>query len=295
MKDSQYEAVSLFDGMSCGRLALDSLGLGKVDYFASEIDRHSIDVSKTNWSDITQMGDIRNMDYGKLPKSPDILMGGSPCQGFSILGKGLSFDHPKSKLFFDYLRVRDNMNPKYFLLENVRPRRKEWTDIITSYMGVEPIVINSSLASAQNRERYYWTNIPVDDLPDSGIMVEDYDGELFDRGRRPTLGMTMLERQKRSDTRQIGYLGGLDRSGKRVYLPKGKLPTLLANSTGGNNPLWLYNEGEGQVFRAHINLCEWLQNVPRDYTKAAALNQRYKMLGNGWTVRIIAHILKNAV
>jgi DNA-cytosine methyltransferase len=164
--------LSLFDGMSCGMIALDRLGIKVDNYYASEIDKYAIQVSQANYPDIIQVGDITKLDLSTLPKI-DLVMGGSPCQGFSFAGKQLAFDDPRSALFFEFVKCVDTLKPKYFLLENVR-MKKEYLDIISEYMGVEPIFINSSLVSAQSRQRYYWTNIPGIEQPkERGIVLRD--------------------------------------------------------------------------------------------------------------------------
>jgi len=164
--------LSLFDGMSCGMIALDRLGIKVDNYYASEIDKYAIQVSQANYPDIIQVGDITKLDLSTFPKI-DLVMGGSPCQGFSFAGKQLAFDDPRSALFFEFVKCVDTLKPKYFLLENVK-MKKEYLDIISEYMGVEPIFINSSLVSAQSRQRYYWTNIPGIEQPEErGIVLRD--------------------------------------------------------------------------------------------------------------------------
>lgn len=164
--------LSLFDGMSCGMIALDRLGIKVDNYYASEIDKYAMQVSAANYPEIIQVGDITKLDLSTLPKI-DLVMGGSPCQGFSFAGKQLAFDDPRSALFFEFVKCVDTLKPKYFLLENVR-MKKEYLDIISEYMGVEPIFINSSLVSAQSRQRYYWTNIPGIEQPEErGIVLRD--------------------------------------------------------------------------------------------------------------------------
>ena len=164
--------LSLFDGMSCGRIALERLGIPIDNYYASEIDKYAIQVSQANYPDIIQVGDVTELDTSTLPKI-DLIMGGSPCQGFSFAGKQLAFNDPRSALFFEFVRCVEELKPKYFLLENVR-MKKEYLDVISEYMGVEPIMINSALVSAQNRVRYYWTNIPGIEQPeDRGMVLRD--------------------------------------------------------------------------------------------------------------------------
>jgi DNA-cytosine methyltransferase len=149
--------LSLFDGMSCGQIALNRANIKYNNYFASEIDKHAIKVTQHNFPKTIQVGDVTQIKASDLPKI-DLLIGGSPCQGFSFAGKQLAFDDPRSKLFFEFVRLKNELQPKYFLLENVK-MKKEFELIITDYMGVSPIVINSALVSAQNRVRLYWTNI----------------------------------------------------------------------------------------------------------------------------------------
>jgi len=164
--------LSLFDGMSCGMIALDRLGIKVDKYYASEIDKYAMQVSAANYPEIIQVGDITKLELSTLPQI-DLVMGGSPCQGFSFPGKQLAFDDPRSMLFFEFVKCVKELNPKYFLLENVR-MKKEYLDIISEYMGVDPIFINSSLVSAQSRQRYYWTNIPNVEQPEErGIVLRD--------------------------------------------------------------------------------------------------------------------------
>ena len=156
--------LSLFDGMSCGRLALDRLGIEVDQYYAAEIDKYAIQVTQENWPETIQLGDVTQIKAKDLPKI-DLILAGSPCQGFSFAGKQLAFDDPRSALFFEFVRILKECNPKYFLLENVK-MKKEFLEIITQQVGAEPILINSALVSAQNRQRYYWTNIPGVEQPE---------------------------------------------------------------------------------------------------------------------------------
>lgn len=157
LSDEGIVVLSLFDGMSCGQLALQKLGVKVKTYFAAEIDKHAIKVALDNFPNTIQLGDVTKVFAKDLPKI-DLLIGGSPCQGFSFAGKQLAFDDPRSKLFFEFVRLKNECNPTYFMLENVK-MKKEFEVIISRYMGVAPIEINSNLVSAQNRERLYWTNI----------------------------------------------------------------------------------------------------------------------------------------
>lgn len=176
--------LSLFDGMSCGQIALNRAGIKYENYFASEIDKYAITVTQANFPKTIQLGDIRNIKASDLPKI-DLIIGGSPCQGFSFAGKQLNFEDERSKLFFEYVRLLNELKPKYFLLENVK-MKKEFEDVISQYLGIQPVEINSNLVSAQNRRRLYWTNIGAEssglfgelksfiNLPnDKGILLKD--------------------------------------------------------------------------------------------------------------------------
>ena len=173
------KVLSLFDGISCGRLALERAGIKVDKYYASEIDRYAIQVAKKNYPDTIQLGDCTKLNYLEL-LDVDLVIGGSPCQGFSFAGKQLNFNDPRSKLFFEFVRAVRTIRPKYFLLENVK-MKKEYQDAISAELGVEPIEINSSLVSAQNRKRLYWTNIPNITQPaDKGILLKDIVHEYAD-------------------------------------------------------------------------------------------------------------------
>lgn len=165
--------LSLFDGMSCGQIAFERLGIPIKTYYASEIDPYPIKVTQANYPDTVQLGDVRDISLKSLPEKPDIILAGSPCTGFSFAGKRLAFDDPQSVLFFEFVRLLKEIEPKWFLLENVK-MKKEYLNVITEHVGVEPILLNSALVSAQNRWRYYWTNIPgINEPEDRGIVLRD--------------------------------------------------------------------------------------------------------------------------
>ena len=427
--------LSLFDGMSCGRIALERLGIQVDNYYASEIDKYAIQVSQANYPDIIQVGDVTELDTSTLPKI-DLIMGGSPCQGFSFAGKQLAFDDPRSALFFEFVRCVKELQPKYFLLENVR-MKKEYLDVISEYMGVEPIMINSALVSAQNRVRFYWTNIPGIEQPEQrGIVLRDIletqtdekpvkDTQRNQRHYRnddekslcmtATMykgagnnGMTLVK-ETHDTPKQVGTavdIKGHDQI-KRVYSEDGKSPTLTTCGGGHREPKVMVDErvnkpkrvgtikdgsqgdriysqdakgitlnaqsggtaGSGNMLVEIISVdkekkqltikeatkkgyttiedgdcfdmtfpnsktrrgrnmkdksncltaanydymryehsdedkevywrkltpveCERLQTVPDNYTNHVSNTQRYKMLGNGWTIEVITHILKN--
>ena len=256
--------LSLFDGMSCGRIAADRAGLNIGRYYASEVDKHTIAVSKANWNDVIHIGDVTLVDTFNLPNM-DLLLGGSPCQGFSFSGNQFNFNDPRSSLFFEYVRVLKEAKPKYFLLENVL-MKKEFQDVISSQLGVEPVLINSSLVSAQNRKRLYWTNIPFEIPEDKGITLESVCGT--------NSGVWVFPR-------------GYNKGGVQQY--KGKSPCVTTSSWQYNFLLALQDGSKRKFTPEEV---EQFQTVPTGYTSCVSDGQRYKMLGNGWTVDVIAHILK---
>lgn len=278
-------------------------------YYASEIDKYAIKVTQKNFPDTIQLGDIREVKASGLPKI-DLLIGGSPCQDVSFAGKGKGLiDGERSSLFFEFVRLYQELKPKYFILENVK-MKKNSEAIITHCLGVQPIEINSSLFSAQNRKRLYWTNIPLDDLPkDKGIKLKDIlENGIVDRDKSHCIDAnyfkggnlkSYFEKHRRQlvfSNDGLCHVGEADINGydllKRVYHPEGKAPTL--NSMGGGNrePKVLV---EQLKWRKLTPLeCERLQTVPDNYTQGVSNTQRYKMLGNGMTVDVIAFLLKNA-
>jgi DNA-cytosine methyltransferase len=311
--------LSLFDGISCGQLALQRAGVKVDNYFASEIDKHAIQVTMNNFPNTKQLGSVTELKTDDLPQI-DLLIGGSPCQSFSMAGKGEGFDG-KSKLFWEYVRVLKEVKPKYFLLENVK-MKKEWEKVITDALGAEPIEINSALVSAQNRRRLYWTNIPGIEQPkDMGIVLKDIliDGKNQIAARRgryvedgSTAQMIELRKDNKSNTlttvekdnlvvldkfklseKAIDYMGRL-RNGKprweyHTNPLEGKAACLTANMWKGVP----YGVVKDLLRRLTPTECEALQTLPIDYTKGISDTQRYKAIGNGWTIDVISHIFKN--
>ena len=299
------KVISLFDGMSCARIALDRANIPVTEYYSSEIDKYAIQVSQANYPDIIQLGDVQDISFkeGEI----DLLIGGSPCQGFSFAGRQLNFNDPRSKLFFEYVRILKESKPKYFLLENVR-MKKDYQDVISDLLGVQPIAINSSLVSAQNRQRLYWTNIPnVTQPEDKGLVLQDILEDGFvDRDKSHCLDAnyfkggnlkSYFEKHRRQlvfSKDGLCHVGDADINGndtiKRVYHPEGKAPTLTTMGGGHREPKVSLSE---KKYRKLTPLeCERLQTVPDNYTAHVSNTQRYKMLGNGFTVDVIAHILK---
>ena len=398
--------LSLFDGMSCGQLALQRLGIEVDTYYASEIDKYAIQVTQANFPKTIQVGDVCELkaeDYQDV----DLILAGSPCQGFSFAGKQLAFDDPRSALFFEFVRLLKEIKPKYFLLENVR-MKQQFQDVITEQVSacypdfeggdllggqIKPILINSALLSAQNRQRLYWTNIPNIEQPkDKGIVLRDileddvedhylagkhlqnnYQGGNQLNPNYKSQANTIHDTNKKSGVicaGTHGYANGyvisaawrgrykedgkteqkleLNKSGKsnslttvqkdsvvvkdvveeeRIVVDKEKRQLLIAEATKkgytviedgdcfdinfpnsktrrGRNMKYKCNAltTASQNFMRFENLswrkltpleCERLQTVPDNYTNHVSNTQRYKMLGNGWTVEVIAHILNN--
>ena len=372
--------LSLFDGMSCGQIALERAGIKVNNYFASEIDKYAIQVAKHNYPNMQHIGDVTQVKAIELPKI-DLLIGGSPCQGFSFAGKQLNFDDPRSKLFFEFVRLKNECKPKYFLLENVK-MKKEYQEVITEHLGVEPIEINSNLLSAQNRKRIYWTNIPGVTIPnDKGILLKDIvhenaDNQLSEKeldymlrssgkwspstnNRFETylnypekkahcltenlnkgvpyncffeilseyivpFDKTLQILDKEVQRGKVGYFRK-DSQANRVYYIHDKAITLTGEAGGGAAKMGQYlfgcitpdriekrqngqrfNDGkkfytltaqdkhgvliEGYIRKLTPIECERLQTVPDNYSAIVSNSQRYKMLGNGWTVDVIAHV-----
>jgi site-specific DNA-cytosine methylase len=273
--------LSLFDGIGCGHVALERLGIHVDKYFASEIDEMAIKITQNNYPSTIQLGDIINVKGKDLPKI-DLLIGGSPCQDISNLksnGKGLEGD--KSSLFYDYLRLLQETNPKYFLLENV-VGRKLATDTITELLGVKPILIDSRLVSGQKRKRYYWTNIPGISQPhNKHILLQDIlepkvdENYFLKEGRLKWLmsesGQKCLEKRFAS-------------------LDPDKAQCLTARSEASWNCNYVIQWGRTRKLTP-IEY-ERLQTLPDNYTNIVPEHHRYRLLGNGWTVDVIAHILK---
>lgn len=314
------KVLSLFDGISCGRVALERAGIKVDKYYASEIKEDAIKVSQYNWKDIIQVGDITKLK-GEDFKDIDLIIGGSPCQSFSIAGNREGFNG-KSGLFYEYLRLLKEIKPKYFLLENVK-MKKEWQDIISKELGVEPININSKLVSAQLRNRFYWTNIPnVNQPEDRGIMLKDIlesgytDREkaraILESESRPLkdkermchryykTGFTTVifkdkelsDYAKKRIKERLGDKTGVGYNWFNDSIKNEKSGTLLNNDGwSGKGTTLVINDNDIRYF-TQIEL-ERLQTLPDGYTKCLTRNKAAGCIGDGWTVDVIAHIFKN--
>lgn len=293
------KVLSLFDGISCGRVALERCGFAVERYDAYEIEPNAIRVSRMNYPDIIQHGDVATADFRDY-EGYDLLIGGSPCQGFSFAGKMLNFNDPRSKLFFEFVRALNEAKPRCFLLENVG-MKKEYEHVITETLGVQPITINSKLVSAQNRVRLYWTNIPNIGQPnDKGIKLADVleDAEmrhpaairgrrLYENGQRKVYDKTKPVVQclevRATNTDKSNCLTTVEKDNVLTTLPIGRYPDAYGLRSGNRLPFRHYTQTE----------YERLQTLPDGYTSCIGEAAAKKAIGNGWTVDVIAHILKN--
>lgn len=341
------KVLSLFDGISCGRLALERAVLSVEKYDAFEIDKYAVSVSANNFPDIIQHGDIFNGDFTQF-KGYDLLLGGSPCTYWSVAktGREITPDGEGFRLFMQYVRALEESDCKYFLYENNQSIHKNIKNAISEKLGVEPIMINSALVSAQQRKRCYWTNIPnvtqlVDkeimliDILESGIswqnksycMTASYDGAIFrntierkqrtmiaepiivndENGKSRTIKAQYKNTSISNAARQDGFgatmvavpvrIGeyGKGGQGQRIYSVQGKSVTLSANGGGQGAKTGLYKidlpDGDYIIRKLTPVEAERLQTLPDNYTAGISNTQRYKCIGNGWTVDVIAHIL----
>jgi site-specific DNA-cytosine methylase len=329
---NNMNVLSLFDGMSCGQIALDNLGLKVDNYFASEIDKYAIEVTMHNYPNTKQLGSVIDVDGYKLPKI-DLLIGGSPCQSFSFAGKrkgmstkcqteiltlkhylelkaeGYEFEG-QSYLFWEYIRLLNETKPKYFLLENVMMGEK-WEKILSKAIGVKPIQINSALVSAQNRNRLYWTNIGMQPMglfgdlesiipqpKDKGILLKDilesevdskyyFSKKTIEKIISRSNYFKMCGRNQQYIIHNMMPRSGNPEKGGTGHLIRFDGKTYCLD-TGNTNAVEILESG--MVRRLTPLECERLQTVKDNYTKNVSDTQRYRMLGNGWTVGVVEHI-----
>jgi len=347
--------LSLFDGISCGQVALNRAGIKYDNYFASEVDKYAIKVTQHNYPNTIQLGDIKEITSSNLP-AIDILFGGSPCQNLSFAGnmKGMAtkdnyeittldeylrlkndgFElQGQSYLFWEYVRILKEVKPKYFLLENVKMLKK-WENMISDVLGVKPIEINSALVSAQNRRRLYWTNIPNVTQPiDKKIMLKDIVEEQpmglsidekisnlrssidFEQNELAITFKAINSKKivvNLSDNTPISFYETRTQEGKDMRrkirqetgkdsTPRSKEHKMYAQQKNGKgnclvtveSPLDYIVDNTWRYRKLHLIEMERLQTIPDNYTNVVTSTQARKMLGNGWTVDVIAHILKN--
>ena len=349
--------LSLFDGISCGRVALERAGVPVKTYYASEIDKYAIQVAQKNYPDTIQIGDVCKIDFTQYVGKVDMIIGGSPCQDLSIAKQNRQGLHgERSRLFWEYIKALTIIKPKYFLLENVASMKNEDRDAITAvlrgiYPETECIMINSALLSAQQRKRYYWTNWHVEQPQDKGILLKDilengcshqdnahcldanyYKGaslehtltkhkrtQVFEpvgaamrtredgngkfkrlevNGQEKPNAITSVQTDSMiCEPKRIGTIAGtIGSQGSRIYSVRGKSVSLNANGGGGGAKTGLYKvdlpDGDYIVRKLTPVECERLQTLPDGWTTGVSNTQRYKALGNGWTVDVIAHIFK---
>jgi DNA (cytosine-5)-methyltransferase 3A len=346
---NKLNVLSLFDGMSCGQQALKRAGFEIENYFASEIDKYAIQVTMANFPNTKQLGSVVNVDGYSLPKI-DILIGGSPCQSFSFAGKRkgmatkdeqeiLTLEHylqlksegfefeGQSYLFWEYMRLLNETKPKYFLLENVMMGEK-WEKVLSKAIGVKPIMINSALLSAQNRQRLYWTNIglkpsglfgylesTIEQPKDKRILLNDILQNNVDlkynlsEKALKLLGNDLINKsinKEKSMTIDSSYYKGVGiRCNDCRQIVHNLMPRSSTTGKGGSGPLsrtdgktYCLDTGQTNAIENSQGIrkltpieCERLQTVEDNYTNHVSDSQRYKMLGNGWTVDVIVHIL----
>lgn len=284
---NKLNVLSLFDGISCGQIALERAGIKVNKYYSSEIDTDAIKVTQYNYPNTIQIGDITKIKYkdNKLYTEKgifdigqiDLIIGGSPCQGFSTAGKMLNFKDERSILFFEFVRLLNEIKPKYFLLENVK-MKKEWQDIISKYLNVNPIEINSSLVSGQNRVRLYWTNIPNIKQPeDKNILFKNIISK--DRNWFNLLPWCF---KNWGNSRKLETLRTLEDE---------KSFCVTTSKTHSKN--YYLNKDRNMMTKLNADEVEMLQTLPTGYTKILPETKRFKTIGNGWTVDVVAHIFKN--
>ena len=296
--DSNFEkgitVLSLFDGISCGQIALERSEIKVDKYYASEIDKYAIKITAKNYPNTVQLGDVSYINANDLPKI-DLLIGGSPCQDLSNYKyykkdvKGL--DGSKSGLFYHYVRLLKELKPKYFLLENVASMEDKWRDVISEELGVKPIMINSNLVCAAERRRYYWTNIPDITQPkNKNINLKDividasevpdkywYDKPFFYNGNDKKVQCTLDIKGHRQM--------------KEVYNLNFKCNTLTCDGNGGNLQKKVFQNGKCRKLTPLEY--ERLQTLPDNYTDCVSDSRRYTAIGNGWTVDVISHIFNH--
>lgn len=317
--------LSLFDGISCGRVALERAGIPVEVYYASEIDKYAISVAQAMYPDTVQIGDVCKIDFTQYIDKIDMIIGGSPCQDLSIAKQNRQgLQGERSRLFWEYIKALTIIKPKYFLLENVASMKNEDRDAITAvlrgiYSETECIMINSALVSAQQRKRYYWTNWHVEQPQDKGILLKDILEDSADsigaamrthedengkfkrlevNGQEKSNGLTSVQTDSMVlKPVRIGYIGK-GGQGERIYHVEGKSVSLSANGGGRGAKTGLYKvdlpNGDYVVRKLTPRECARLQTYPEQCFDVVNISntQWYKAFGNGWTVDVIAHIFK---
>lgn len=301
------KVLSLFDGISCARVALERAGIPVEVYYASEIDKYAIQVSQKNYPDIKHLGGVNNIYYkqhrqlvwgefengDKLPRGYsdveiDLLIGGSPCQDLSIAKKDRKgLDGERSGLFWEYVRILKEVKPKYFILENVASMSDESRDIISQELEVQPIELNAKDFSAQNRARYFWTNIPVKQPKESSsLVIEDILEQVVDEKYYYSGFPVEIKDVTKNVIGTIGVAG--HDILKRIYNRNSKSATVTTCAGGNTQHKIIHNARVRKLTPVEY---ERLQGIPDNYTKGISDSQRYKCCGNAFNVDVIAHIL----
>lgn len=311
------KVLSLFDGISCGMVALERAGIPVERYVAYEIDKYAIKISEKNYPQIEHRGDVSNADFS-MYEGFDLVIGGFPCQDLSVAGKRAGLEGSRSGLFWELVRAIETIKPKYFLVENNFGMPKEAEKIITETLGVEPVMINSALVSAQQRKRLYWTNIPNVTQPENkGITLKDIilsetneaPVKMTERNMRHFKNLTdkslactatMYKGAGNNGTTlipvRLGNIGETTAQANRVYSVEGKSVALKANGggLGAKTGLYMIDLPDSDFYIRKLTPleCERLQTLPDQYTEGVSDTRRYQCIGNGWTVDVITHILK---
>lgn len=277
--------LSLFDGMSCGMIALNRAGVKVNKYYAAEVDKDAISISKKNYPKIIQIGDVKEVHPIALNSFLHLLIGGSPCQGFSFAGKQLNFNDPRSALFFEYVRILNEIreyNPNVkFLLENV-VMKKEHQDIISGYLGVQPIKIDSALHSACHRRRLYWTNISQNEIPNKNVIVSDIITELNAPEKYTVSGKWAEYFDRQLAIRIKKSLIQVDKD-KAICLTA----RMYANWSGNFVRI-------GDKIRRYTPIeCERIMGIPDNYSECVSDVKRYRAIGNAWQVDTITYLFNN--
>lgn len=282
--------LSLFDGIACGMQAFKELGIPVDVYYASEIEKNAIKVAKANHPEIIEIGDVTKVNFEDYVGKVDIIIGGSPCQGFSVSGKQLAFKDERSALIKYFFEAVETIKPKYFFLENV-VMQKQYEKNISDILGVEAIRIDAAKVSITQRVRLYWTNIPNVKQPEQikGLIINSMSDDCF----RDTVPEMPLRREKENlqseyeHCYRLGYTSNKKSGCQALYDAWGKYPTILTN---GNKRVMLK---DGSIKFPTIRGYEQIHGLPKDYTKAAGSGGervRIPLIGNGWCVPVIKHI-----
>jgi len=281
--------LSLFDGISCGQVALERAGIKVDNYYSSEINKDAIQITQKNYPKTIQLGDINKIKLDTIPEI-DLIIGGSPCQSFSTLGDHTGFNG-ESGLFYEFVRVLTKIKPKFFLFENIN-LKKEWREIITKELGVKPILINSSLVSGQDRKRLYWTNIPNIDLPnDKGINLLDI---LCHEHKTLIKLVPFVKKRLFNIEKKYGYI-------PKIFNPyncseiKNKSPCLTSQGDSQTKSSSIIRYDGRNYYM--LNSLEWerLQTLKDNYTYIEGFSEskRKNVIGDGWTIEVIAHIFSS--